>query len=196
MNETDCGKLIKAYELAARQHKDQRRKDTDASPYINHPIGLPAILWEIGGVRDADVLIAAVLHDTLEDTVDQGSDADRALQAEIVKEFGKEVLELVLAVTDDKSVEKQKRKLLQIQKAPTLSSKAKLIKLADKISNVTDVSNNPPSGWDLDRRIKYLSWAKAVVDAAQSDSIGLNARFQSVYTEGMEKLLKEQAVKI
>jgi len=192
MKELDCGKLIKAYDLAARQHRNQRRKDLDASPYINHPISLPAILWEVGGVRDVDVLIAAVLHDTLEDTVDQGSEADRVLQAEIVTAFGREVLELVLAVTDDKLVEKSQRKLLQIQKAPTISPKAKLIKLADKISNVMDVCDNPPSGWDLERRIKYLAWARAVVDAAQADSNELNAMFQKVYSQGMEKLLREQ----
>jgi guanosine-3',5'-bis(diphosphate) 3'-pyrophosphohydrolase len=154
------------------------------------------LLWEVGGVRDVNILIAAVLHDTLEDTVKQGSDEDFALQAEIRQEFGEEVLSLVKAVTDDKSLPKEERKKRQIEHAASTPPKAKLIKLADKISNVTDIAANPPKDWSLERRKEYLNWAKAVVDAAQADSPNLVARFEQVYRDGMRQLQDQHAAGI
>jgi GTP diphosphokinase / guanosine-3',5'-bis(diphosphate) 3'-diphosphatase len=64
----DTANLLKAIEFASRKHLTQRRKDKDASPYINHPIAVTHLLADTGGVTDLVTLMAAVLHDTIEDT--------------------------------------------------------------------------------------------------------------------------------
>lgn len=118
------------------------------SPYINHPIRVAEALWSIGEVRDMTLLIAAVLHDTIEDT--------DTTHNEIRTGFGEDVLALVLEVTDDKTLPKQTRKQLQIEHAPNISRRAKILKLADKICNVTDVVHSPPSVWTKKRKQEYL----------------------------------------
>lgn len=123
--------LLKALSFAARKHKDQRRKDVDASPYINHPISLANILCNEGDVIDAEVIAAALLHDTVEDT--------DTIPQELEQEFGAAVRDIVMAVTDDKLLPPHVRKELQISHAHRISPQAKLVKLADKISNVRDM---------------------------------------------------------
>jgi len=147
--------ITEAIHFAATKHKDQPRKDKVGTPYIVHPVGVLGLLTSIGGVADANILIAAVLHDTIEDTATTGS--------EIEKDFGIEVLAYVLECTDDKSLPKQKRKKLQILNAPHKSDGAKVIKLADKIHNVADMIHNKPKGWTVKRLNKYLDWAEKVV---------------------------------
>jgi guanosine-3',5'-bis(diphosphate) 3'-pyrophosphohydrolase len=124
--------LLRAVEFSAERHRDQRRKGVDASPYINHPIEVAAMLANVAGVRDLAILVAAVLHDTIEDT--------RTSPEELEAAFGSEIRLLVQEVTDDKSLPKAERKRLQVEHAPQLSPSAKLIKLADKVSNVRDVT--------------------------------------------------------
>ena len=116
--------------------RDQRRKDEESSPYINHPISVSLVLAEIGGIADVEVLSPAILHDTLEDT--------DTTPAELDATFGGRIRRLVEEVTDDKRLPKAKRKELQIEHAAHLSQDAVLIKLADKISNVLDVMHSPP----------------------------------------------------
>jgi guanosine-3',5'-bis(diphosphate) 3'-pyrophosphohydrolase len=151
----NTGLLLKAFRFSADKHRNQRRKDGDKSPYINHPIEVVQLLWEVGGVRDANVLLAAILHDTVEDTDTRPE--------EISHWFGEEVLSLVMEVTDDKSLPKGERKRLQIEEAPHKSFGAKLIKLADKTCNVRNLVSMPPKGWSLERRQKYLLWGEKVV---------------------------------
>src|ERR1041384_6704850 len=100
------GLLLNALRFAAEKHNDQRRKDAKASPYINHPIQVAEILWRVGDVRDTTLLVASLLHDTIEDT--------GTTPAEIKASFGEDVLALVLEVTDDKSLPKEVRKELQV----------------------------------------------------------------------------------
>src|SRR5215210_2152517 len=116
------GSLLKALRFSAEKHNDQRRKDPKASPYINHPIQVAEILWTIGDVRDVTLLVASILHDTIEDTATK-PDEIRSL-------FGEDVLSVVLEVTDDKSLPKQVRKQLQVEHAPHKTHNAKLLKLA------------------------------------------------------------------
>ena len=130
--------LLRAAVFAAERHRAQKRKDAQASPYINHPLQVAELLASVGGVDDARVLAAAVLHDTLEDT--------QTTPAELEERFGSEVRVMVEEVSDDKSLPKLERKRLQIDHASGLSAGAKLIKLGDKISNVKDVVENPPAG--------------------------------------------------
>jgi guanosine-3',5'-bis(diphosphate) 3'-pyrophosphohydrolase len=133
---TAMGKVLAALAFSAHKHRDQRRKDHRASPYINHPVDLVNVLCNEAGIEDPDVLAAALLHDTIEDT--------QTTQEELESLFGKRVAGIVLEVTDDKSQPKAARKKAQVDHAPTLSGPAKLVKLADKICNLRDVVNNPP----------------------------------------------------
>lgn len=151
-------KTILAAFFAADKHQDQRRKDRHASPYINHPLAVAYVLTnEVTGVHDEDVIAAALLHDTVEDT--------KTALLEISARFGDNVMRMVMEVTDDMALPKEKRKQLQIDHAPHLSNGAKLIKLADKICNLRDMANNPPADWTAVRIAEYFEWAKAVVDA-------------------------------
>ena len=186
--DNSLGLFINALAFSARQHNGQHRKDSGESPYINHPIEVTRILWQEGDIRDMPVLLAALLHDTLEDTVTQKTEEDSALQQEIALNFGKEVLSLVLEVTDDKSLDKAVRKQLQVEHAPHLSMNAKLIKLADKISNVRDVIGNPPRDWGGERRLNYLYWSKAVVDGIRGVNAKLEATFDAAYMLGITTL--------
>src|SRR5437762_7741677 len=161
--------LLKALHFAAHKHRDQRRKDVEASPYINHPIEVAEILARVGGVTDLVILQAAVLHDTLEDT--------KTTPEELEAAFGPEVRRVVEEVTDDKRLPKLERKRLQIEHAPHLSARAKQIKLADKISNVRSVTQTPPADWPLQRRREYLDWTEQVVAGLR----GCNASLESLY---------------
>jgi GTP diphosphokinase / guanosine-3',5'-bis(diphosphate) 3'-diphosphatase len=167
--------LLKALAFAAHKHRDQRRKDAEASPYINHPIALADVLVNEGGVTDFEVLCAALLHDTVEDT-------DTTSQ-ELVEAFGARIARIVAEVTDDKTLPKAERKRLQIEHAPTLSREAKLVKLADKLVNLRDVAERPPAKWDLARRREYFDWAKRVVDGMRGTHPRLEAAFDAAYAK-------------
>lgn len=171
--------ILRAASFAARKHSTQRRKDRDASPYVNHPLEVAEILAR-HGVDDVPVIQAALLHDAVEDT--------ETTFEELTREFGEQVAGLVAEMTDDKSLPKHERKDLQIRHAPGLSSAAKLIKIADKICNARDVSENPPADWDLRRRVEYLEWTRAVVDGCRGVNAGLEARYHEVLDAGMARL--------
>src|SRR5215207_2457918 len=147
--------LLGALHFAADKHRDQRRKDAEASPYINHPIEVAELLARVGGVRDLVVLQAAILHDTIEDT--------QTTPEELEAQFGERVRKVVEEVTDDTKLPKVDRKRLQIEHAPHLTREAQLVKLADKIANVIAVTETPPSRWPLSRRKEYLDWTESVV---------------------------------
>ena len=166
-------KLLCAISFAATKHRDQRRKDLAASPYINHPIALANVLANEAGIDDERVLIAAVLHDTVEDT--------ETTEQELVKEFGQEIAGIVLEVTDDKALPKAERKRLQVEHAGTISRRAKRVKLADKICNLRDLATSPPADWSLQRQRDYFDWAKEVVDGLRGTHPGLEAIFDEAY---------------
>jgi len=165
------GNLIFAIHYSAGKHRNQRRKDIPRSPYINHPIDVVEILWKIGLVRDSTTLIAALLHDTIEDT--------DATAIEISKLFGNEVLQLVLEVTDDKTLPKSVRKRIQILHASSISMSAKTIKLADKICNLRDLIYSPPRLWSNQRKQNYLLWTESVVAGLR----GTNPALEKMYDE-------------
>jgi guanosine-3',5'-bis(diphosphate) 3'-pyrophosphohydrolase len=173
MGTSDIQTILKAAAFAALKHRDQRRKDAAASPYINHPIALANILANEGGITDATVIVAALLHDTVEDT--------ETTPAELRELFGEEVAKVVMEVTDDKSLPKAQRKRLQIEHAGHISARAKLVKMADKISNLRDVAASAPKDWTLERRREYFDWAKQVVDGLGDVSPPLRAAFDAAY---------------
>lgn len=175
LNES-IGLLLKAMRFSAEKHNDQRRRDSKASPYINHPIQVAETLHSVGGVRDAALLAAAILHDTIEDT--------DATPEEIRREFGDEILDLTLEVTDDKSLPKEVRKQLQIETMALKSPRAKALKLADKICNVRDIVHFPPKDWSLKRKREYLAWTEKVVSGARGTNRDLEALYDETLKEG------------
>jgi guanosine-3',5'-bis(diphosphate) 3'-pyrophosphohydrolase len=167
--------LIRALRFAAAKHRQQRRKDVDASPYINHPIEVMSILAVEAGIDDVEVLCAALLHDTIEDTETTGE--------ELTAAFGEDIGATVLAVTDDKALPKVERKRRQVERAATASRAARLVKLADKIANLRDMVEHPPHTWDRNRRLEYCRWAAAVVDRLRGTHPGLEALFDQAHRD-------------
>ena len=173
-------KLLNALTFAANKHREQRRKNVEASPYINHPIEVATLLADDGAVTDTALLIAAILHDTVEDT--------RTSFDEIEEAFGKEVRDLVDEVTDDRSLPKQRRKQLQIESAPHKSDRAKQLKIADKVCNIRDIDSENPAGWELQRKAEYLNWAEQVVDPCRGINPALDGEFDRVVKAARSKL--------
>jgi len=173
--------IFKALSFSAEKHKNQRRKGVDGAPYINHPIEVCNLLISCN-VADLNTLVAAILHDTIEDT--------DTTPEEIKGLFGNDILELVEEVTDDKSLPKQVRKRLQIETGGKKSIKAKQIKIADKICNVTDIMNSPPAGWSLERKIEYFDWAEKVVNELKCTNDCLEKLFQERLYEARKKYLE------
>lgn len=172
------GAFAKAVAFAADKHRNQRRKDAEASPYINHPIALANVLANEGGVEDVTVLCAAVLHDTIEDT--------ETTSEELQAIFGPKVASVVMEVTDDKSLEKSLRKQRQVEHAPHISKEAKLVKLADKISNLRDIIASPPADWSAERKQAYFDWAAKVVAGVRGVHPGLESVFDGLLARQAE----------
>lgn len=173
----DLTLILSAAAFAADRHRFQTRKDEDKSPYINHPLALADILANEGAVDDPVVIAAALLHDTVEDT-------ETSIE-EIHEHFGAEVAAIVAEVTDDKTLEWQERKRLQVEKASVKSDGAKLVKLADKIANLRDLTERPPVGWDAERRRRYFDWSAEVVAGLRGTNAGLEAAFDAAYARGV-----------
>ncbi len=163
--------VLQAAAFAAEKHRTQRRKDVE-TPYINHPIQLAYILVQ-ANIEDSVVLAAALLHDTVEDT------STTLDEIEIV--FGYEIARIVAECSDDKAQTKLERKQAQIDRAARLSREARLVKIADKIANVSDIEGAPPAGWSLERKREYFDWSKAVVDRMRGTNASLEKRFDAEY---------------
>lgn len=172
--------LMDALRFAAESHRDQRRKGDLDVPYVNHPIEVAEVLARVGGIEDAVTLRAALLHDVVEDT-------DTTLE-QVEARFGAEVSAVVAEVSDDKSLEKQERKRLQVEHAPGLSLRARQVKLADKICNVRDLVRDPPRGWELARMREYLDWSERVVAGCRGASPALEAHFDETLRDARARL--------
>jgi GTP diphosphokinase / guanosine-3',5'-bis(diphosphate) 3'-diphosphatase len=178
-------RILGAASFAAERHRDQRRKGREASPYINHPLALASLLASCGEC-DPALLMAALLHDTVEDTATSLKELERV--------FGTKVAGIVGEVTDDKSRPKEERKRLQIEHAAELSRPAKLVKLADKICNLRDMASSPPADWPLERRREYFDWARAVVDRLRGVHPRLEALFDAEYARKPTPVSPRQVV--
>lgn len=165
--------LLRALTFAADRHRNQRRKGEDASPYINHLIGVATVLAVEANLTDETLLVAAVLHDAVEDT--------ETTPQELREQFGPDVAAIVAEVTDDKSLPKAQRKQLQVEKAPHASDRAKLLKIADKVCNVRDVASAPPKDWPHQRRADYLRWTAQVVAGCR----GVSPTLDQVYDQAL-----------
>ncbi len=177
---TNILQFTKAVAFAAERHAGQRRKGEAAEPYINHLAEVAHLVAEATGGRDASLVAAAFLHDALEDT--------QTTYDELSVNFGEDVAALVQEVTDDKSLPKEERKRLQIEHAPTRSNRAKLIKLADKISNLRAIAASPPEGWSQERKEDYVTWAEAVVRGLGGVNRHLDTEFKTAVAEARASL--------
>jgi guanosine-3',5'-bis(diphosphate) 3'-pyrophosphohydrolase len=175
MTQLDPNLLMKALSFAARKHRKQLRKGAEPTPYINHPIAVADLIVRTGKVLDGEIIAAALLHDTVEDTP--------TTFEELEAEFGPAVAKLVAEVSDDKNLKKQERKRLQEEHASSLSARARVIKLADKTCNLRDVVQDPPVGWELERKQEYFDWAKRVVDHIRGTNVELEEAFDQVFAK-------------
>lgn len=180
--------LLRALDFAAQMHRNQRRKGADASPYINHPIQVAELLATVGGIDDAATLMAAILHDTIEDTT--------ATREQLESLFGNDVAGLVMEMTDDKLIHSDRRKMLQIEHASTLSDRAKAIKIADKTCNVRDVGSKPPPDWSAERRQAYFDWAERVVAGCRGVNPALEACFDDSVRASRARLAGESGERL
>lgn len=141
-------RLLEALDFAAVRHSAQRRKGPDAAPYVNHLIEVACLVSNVGRVDDVDVLIAAVLHDVLEDTP---TSAD-----EVTERFGPRVCGFVRALSDDKSLPRKRRREIALQELPSAEPLVHVIKLADLASNIKLL----PPNWTEERKREYLEWSE------------------------------------
>ncbi|MBL0160066.1 MAG: HD domain-containing protein [Bryobacterales bacterium] len=165
--------LLRAACFAADKHAAQRRKGGAAEPYVNHVLEVARLVADALDEPDEPLVMAALLHDTLEDT--------ETTYAELVEKFSEDVASLVAEVTDDTSLSKAERKRLQIEHAHTRSKRAQAIKLADKISNLRSMLNSPPAGWDEARKLEYVEWAREVVAALPEPNLKLRVEFERTW---------------
>jgi (p)ppGpp synthase/HD superfamily hydrolase len=177
--------VLRAADMAARWHVHQRRKVIAQEPYINHLLEVASLVTEATGGTDPNVVIAALLHDAVED---QGVSFET-----IVREYGKQVADIVMEVTDDKTLPKNERKRKQVEAAPKKSREAKLIKLADKTSNLRAIASSPAADWSVERRLEYVDWAKSVVAGLRGNSPWLEQQFDEAAIAAEQSLNRATA---
>ena len=175
----DILRIVQAMDFTAHKHINQRRKGENQEPYFNHVSQVARILGENTNGPDTELVIAGLLHDTIEDT-DTTYD-------ELVSKFGQVVANLVQEATDDKTLEKHVRKQLQIDNSPKKSNQAKQLKIADKISNLWSMQNSPPVDWDEKRKLDYAEWANKVVAGCKGVNSKLDTMLDEAYFEAVRK---------
>jgi (p)ppGpp synthase/HD superfamily hydrolase len=178
----DLTRVMQAADMAARWHIHQRRKGQAAEPYVNHLIEVAGLVTAATEGREPDAVIAALLHDSVEDQ-------DVAIEL-IASQYGQKVAGIVMEVTDDKSLPKAERKRLQVETAGQKSREARLIKLADKTSNVRAIANSPPPDWSVERRLDYVRWAREVVAQVRGTSPWLEQQFNEAANQAEQSATK------
>jgi GTP diphosphokinase / guanosine-3',5'-bis(diphosphate) 3'-diphosphatase len=172
--------VLQAADAAARWHVHQRRKGKAEEPYINHLLEVASLVAEATEGKDSELVIAALLHDAIE---------DQEVPAETISEaFGPGVAEIILEVTDDKSLPKGERKEKQVHTAPNKSRRAKVLKLADKTSNLRAITATPPPDWSVKRRLDYVAWARRVVVGLRGANPWLEERFDEAAKSAEESV--------
>jgi GTP diphosphokinase / guanosine-3',5'-bis(diphosphate) 3'-diphosphatase len=168
-----CSLILRAATFAANRHHDQRRLGHEDMSYVNHPFAVASALCDEGGVTDVELLAAALLHDTIEDTATTQEDLSRT--------FGARIAGIVAEMTDNKKLSKAQQKRVQLDDAAQASQDAQQLKIADKLCNLRDIIEGPPADWPLFRKNQYFDWAKAVVDQVRGANPGLAEKFDAAY---------------
>jgi (p)ppGpp synthase/HD superfamily hydrolase len=174
--------VLTAAETAARWHAGQKRKGSAGEPYVNHLLEVARLVADATNGEDPALVIAALLHDAIED--------QNISLVTIAERFGDDVAALVQEVTDDKSLESSERKRRQVEEAPRKSARAKILKLADKVSNVTAIGDDPPAGWPVQRQREYVQWGRDVVAGLKGVSRELEGKFDAVAAEAERKIAR------
>lgn len=167
--------VLKAADAAARWHVHQRRKGAAQEPYVNHLLEVAMLVAEATDGKDPNLVIAALLHDAMED-----QEVPRAIIADT---FGEDVAALVAEVTDDKGLAKQDRKRAQVEHSAKKSQRAKILKLADKTSNLRTIAASAPPDWSVKRRLEYVAWAGDVAKGLRGASAWLEQEFEQAAKE-------------
>ena len=165
--------VVRAAYFAGEKHKDQRRSDKEETPYINHPLELASILVDEGDVGEVEIICAALLHDTLEDT--------NTTFEELVAKFGITVAKIVREVTNNMTLTSAERRIQEAACIPNLSREAKLVKLADKIANIRDISTMPPVSWNIEKKELYFDFSLSIAEQAKDASPKLYSVFLRDY---------------
>ena len=168
----NSGAILDAAVFAASIHRGQYRKGDTSAPYLEHCLEVAYLLSNLGGIDDETTIVAALLHDTLEEDASKADD--------IRSRFGDEILEIVKELTDDPALAEAERRKAQVDHAPHLSQRAKAIKLADKISNIRDVIEHRPEGWSDERLAEYIEWGRDVVEGLRGANDKLEERFDEL----------------
>lgn len=161
-------------EFSAEKHKSQKRKNSAGDPYFVHPLHVAYILAQ-NGINNINVLCAAVLHDTVEDT---GTTRD-----ELIELVGEYITNIVYECTDNKSLPKVQRKIDQIEHAKHISHEAKLVKLADKYSNLSTIASDPPAKWCKEEIQGYTEWCYAVCSNMKGTNAGIEAQLHEIFSK-------------
>ena len=177
--------VLRAADAAARWHVHQRRKGSAQEPYINHLLEVASLVAEATHGKDPDLVIAALLHDAIE---------DQEVPCELIeREFGKRVAEVVSQITDDKTLPKENRKEIQVKTAGKKTDDAKIIKLADKTSNLRAITFSPAPNWSVKRRLEYIGWARDVVKGLRGVSPWLEQQFDNAAAEAESSIAVRSA---
>ena len=161
--------VSEAAELAARRHNGMARKGRGNEPYINHLAEVANLLSAATEGADAELVAAGWLHDSIEDT--------ETTREELAQKFSERVASLVVECTDDMNLPKAERRRLQAVHAPKKSPSAKLIKIADKISNIGARIHSDPSTEERDDLVDYINWAEQVVAGCRGGNAFLDQTF-------------------
>jgi (p)ppGpp synthase/HD superfamily hydrolase len=176
--------VLKAADAAARWHVHQKRKGAAQEPYINHLLEVASLVAEATHGNDPNLVVAALLHDAIED-----QEVPRAMIAEV---FGEDVATLVEECTDDKSLDKEERKHLQVVHAADKSPRAKVLKLADKTSNLRTISASPSPDWSVKRRLEYVTWAREVAAGLRGTNEWLEGQFDQAFAMAVRSVSPER----
>ncbi|HLN19878.1 MAG TPA: HD domain-containing protein [Bacteroidales bacterium] len=189
MNETRL--LLEALDYAALRHRNQLRKGSGRIPYINHPIQVANHLAAAGEADNIVLIVSAILHDVIEDTVEPGFTKE-GLIAYIENKFGEDILSLILEVTDDKSLDKEERKRIQVELSTKRSLNARKLIIADKTMNIHDITEDPPPDWDHERITGYFDWAEKVISNVRGLNPVLDEAFDITLAKARKKYPSEQ----
>ena len=180
----DIRRVMAALAFAARVHANQRRKGAAQEPYVNHLIEVAELVAEATAGADEDALVAALLHDVAEDCGVSG--------AALAEAFGPEVARVVAECSDDMTLPKEERRRARIASASRKTPRARMVKIADMISNLRAAAASPPAGWPVERRLGYLEGCRALAAAARGASATLDARFEAEAAEAERRIRADQ----